>query len=140
MDPAVIERISPAAVVGSGLTYLGAFVREFPSHQGDLSIGGVKGFPPNVPDELHPATGYSITKPCAATGEPAVYEELDIGLAKPIDSSGGGWNGINVAYRIGSTHYVLTLNNFVFTCGPSTPAYAGCSRPATASPSPTGSS
>jgi hypothetical protein len=133
--PAIIERISPESVVGSGLTYLGAFVREFPSHAGELPLAGVKGFPPTVSDPLTPAAGYAITMPCVATGEPPVYQELDIGFAKPVGSSGGGWNGIDIAYRVGATQYVVSLNYFVFTCGPRTPAYAGCSGPPGGSPS-----
>lgn len=124
--PAIIESISPAAVVGSGLTYLGAYVREFPSHHGDQAIGGVRGFPPALPDVLHPAVGYAITMPCVATGEPPVYQELDIGFAKPSNSMGGGWKGIDIAYRIGETQYVVTLNYSVVTCGPRAPRWAEC--------------
>jgi hypothetical protein len=125
-DPAVIERVTPANVVGSGLHALGALVREFPSGTSDLGIGGVKGYPPVVPDKLRPAVGFAVTHVCVSTGVPPIYTELLVGVAKPPGSLGGGWDGINVAYRIGSRQYVVTLNYFVFTCGPHAPAWLHC--------------
>jgi hypothetical protein len=125
-DPAIIERVTPATVVGGGLRALGALVREFPNNPYDLGIISAPGYPPALPDKLHPAVGFAVTHACVSTGVPPIDTELLVGIAKPPGSAGGGWDGINVAYRIGSRQYVVTLNNFVFTCGPRTPAWLHC--------------
>ena len=125
--PAVVERISPATVAGGGLTYLGAFVRQYSTAHGyNDALAETNGFPPPVSGVLHPAIGFPVTTACAATGVPPIYTELDVGFGKPAHSTGGGWTGINVAYRIGATQYVVTLDYNVYSCGPSAPAVAAC--------------
>jgi len=133
--PAVVERISAASVAGSGLTYLGAYVRQYSTAQGyNNALGGMKGFPPAVPGVLHPADGFPVTTACTTTGVPPVYTELDVGFGKPAHSTGGGWTGIDVAYRVGATQYVVTLDYSVYSCGPSAPAIASCEAFTTPSP------
>ena len=131
-DPAIIESVSPASVVDSGLTYLGAFVREIPgltaasTHTG--AIGDIAGFPPTVSETLHPVAGSPVTHQCAGNGPQSPYTELDVGIGKPAHSTGGGWTGFTVDYRVGLTRYVVTWDTGLYACGPSAPG-GQCSPP-----------
>jgi len=116
-DPAVIESVSPAATVGSGFRILGTQIRQFkpaPAHTPILSLDG---YPPNLPDRLHPAVGFSVSNRCAAPGLPATYTELLIGIDHGAGNSGGGWRGIKVGYTAGGRHYAVTLGYDILICG-----------------------
>lgn len=132
MEPgksAVLESVYPAHAVGSGLQLLGARVREFQYPWGGSGIISQEGYPPDLPGPSHPLRGYVVQSPCGDSAPGAEYTELDVGVGKPAGSTGGGWNGIDVAYRVGSQRYVVTFDDFVDSCGPEAPAYAGCSGP-----------
>jgi hypothetical protein len=135
-DPAVIESISPAAEVGSGLNYLGAYVREIAPDTSVTSstggIGEVQGFPPNVTQTLHPVAGYRVTHRCSweeaqsATTASSPSTELDVGVGRRSPSAGGGWTGFTVAYSVGSTQYIATWDTGLYACGSGRPVSAMC--------------
>ena len=114
-DPAVIENVSPATSVGSGFRVLGVLARVLGA--GDGGIGNVAGYPPKVPQRLQPAAGFRVTNACAEGSPRPPAAELLVGLAKLPGSHGGGWTGTNVAYRVGSRQYVVTLNQSFYACG-----------------------
>jgi hypothetical protein len=138
-DPAIIESISPASQVGSGLNYLGAYVREIePDTSMTTSTGGigeVQGFPPKVTQRLHPIAGYRVTHECSweeaqsAANASSPYAELDVGMERRAPSAGGGWTGFTVAYSIGSTQYVATWDSGAYACGTGAPVSAMCTPP-----------
>jgi hypothetical protein len=125
-DPVMIESVSPASLVGDGLTYLGAFVREIPGLTDTSTrtgaIGNIAGFPPTVSETLRPVAGTPVTHPCTGNGPLSPYTELDVGVGKPAHSTGGGWTGFTVDYRVGLTQYIATWDTGLYACGPSQPA------------------
>lgn len=128
-DPAIIESVSPASTVGIGLNYLGAFVRDLPADPRD-GLGGSERFPPNVAEKLLPVSGYRVTHQCSWLGGQSlnsVYPastELDVGIGRRSQSTGGGWTGYTVAYVVDSTQYVATWDNGIYACGQDAPASA----------------
>jgi hypothetical protein len=116
-DPAVIQSVGPVTTVGSGFRFLGASIRQFkpsPSHTPILSLSG---YPPQLPDSLHPAVGFSVSNRCVAGGLPTTYTELLIGFDHGSGSTGGGWHGIKVGYSAGGRHFVVTLGYDIMVCG-----------------------
>ncbi len=83
---------------------------------------------------LHPVAGYAVAQQCNSSGgEPvgtASASELDTGVGRPAGSTGGGWSGLTVNYRVGSTQYVVTFDAGLYACGPGAPAASGCNQPA----------
>jgi hypothetical protein len=127
-QPAVLSDVAPHATVGSGFVFLGTRVREFTYEPLVHSfISSVVGFPPPttyVPDALHEVAGFAVTSPCSQPPSGASTELLT-GLARSGDD-GGGWQGIDVAYTVGTQSYVLFINEDLLICGTSVPL---CSPP-----------
>lgn len=138
-DPVTIESVSPASEVGSGLNYLGAYVREIqPDTSMTTSTGGigtVQGFPPKVTQTLHPVAGYRVTDACSSEGAQSAtsvfpaYTELDVGIGRRAGPAGGGWTGFTIAYSVGSTQYVATWDTAIYACGTGTPVGTMCTPP-----------
>ncbi len=128
-DPVILESIAPTAEQGNGLRLIGAFVRLIPVDAGG-AIGEIPGFPPQVSEVLQPIDGYAVTQQCNFnSSEPPVptsTTEIDMGVANPVGSTGGGWSGVTVDYRVGATQYVVTFDAPLYICGPSAPAAAQC--------------
>jgi hypothetical protein len=120
-DPVVIESVTPATVIDSGLRYLGAFVREIPANASSQIGGNTAGFPPAVTEALHPVAGYPVTHPCDWSGVRAAVTELDIGVGRVATTTGGGWTGFSVDYRVGATQYIVTWDTGLYACGSSAP-------------------
>lgn len=78
---------------------------------------------PNVPDRLVPVKGFTVRNRCSVSNRypPGPYDELDIGLQRVPGSEGGGWKGVDVAYAVGGSRYVVTLAYGLYTCGTSVP-------------------
>jgi hypothetical protein len=135
IDPAIIQSVSPASLVGSGLTFLGAFVREIPAGPSGAptsgSIGTVEGYPPTISGAHHAVAGYPVTHQCSTNGshQPFPYTELDVGVARAAHASGGGWTGFTVAYIVDSTPYVVTWDTGLYACGPGASVSALCAPP-----------
>jgi hypothetical protein len=133
-DAVILESIAPTSKAGTGLRFLGAVVRVIHPGTND-SIGEEAGYPPRVTDVLHPVAGYRVTQQCNFTrdgqpnGQPQPTTELDVGIGKPPGSTGGGWSGFNVAYRVGTTQYIATWDTGFWICGPTAPAAASCEQP-----------
>ncbi len=116
--PAVIEAVNPATLLGSGSRFLGALVRTFVRSASDTMIISMQGYPPpSVSDHLDPAVGASVAITCATSDEPAApFTELLIGFSVDGDA-GGGWDGVDVAYRLGASHYILHVTETIVRCG-----------------------
>ncbi len=114
-DPAVIESIGPDRVVGAGWQYLGASVRVFVPSSGHTPIISMDRYPPALPDGLQPASGFGVTTPCGPVGA-GPYTELLLGFA-PTGATGGGWDGIDVTYRVAGVEYVLVVRQAFVQCG-----------------------
>ena len=135
-DAVILESISPSSDAGTGLDFLGAVVRVIHAGAND-SIGEEAGYPPRVTEVLHPVAGYRVTQQCNFTlggkpndqPQPTTTAELDVGVGKPAVSTGGGWTGFNVAYRVGATEYIATWDTGFWICGPTAPAAASCEQP-----------
>jgi hypothetical protein len=121
--PAIIERVYPEETVGAGFRFVGALAHEIDLGAG--SIGEIGGFPPRVAGKLVPASEFPVIYPCSPKAH-GPYTELLVGIGKPPGSTGGGWVGIDVAYRVGARQYVVTLPQSYYACGPSAPAAAAC--------------
>jgi hypothetical protein len=115
-EPAIIESIGPDEVVGSSWRLLGASVRVFTPSEGHSPIISMDGYPPALPDTLQPAVGFGVTTPCGDVASGVAYTELLIGL-EPTDPAGGGWDGIDVTYRVGGTESVLVVGQAFVQCG-----------------------
>lgn len=113
--PAVIESIGPDRVVGSDWRSIGASVRVFTPSSGHTTIISMDRYPPALPDALLPAIGFSVATPCGDVGS-GPYTELLIGFA-PTDPAGGGWDGIDVTYRVAGVTYVLVVRQAFVQCG-----------------------
>jgi hypothetical protein len=113
--PAVIEKVEPDQVVGAGWHYLGASVRVFTPSEGHSTIISIDGYPPPLPDVLQSAVGFGVTTTCGPVGT-GPYTELLIGL-EPVGTAGGGWDGIDVTYRVGGAEYVLVVRQALVQCG-----------------------
>lgn len=123
--PAVIESVGPDKVVGTSWQYLGASVRVFTPSDGHSPIISMDGYPPALQDPLQNAVGFAVTTPCGDPASGVPYTELLIGFA-PTDAAGGGWDGIDVTYKVGETQYVLVVGQAFVQCGTaSLPAYCG---------------
>jgi hypothetical protein len=123
-EPAVIESVGPDKVVGSDWHLLGASVRVFTPSSGHSTIVSMDGYPPPLPDSLQPAIGFAVTTPCGDVGS-GPYTELLIGF-EPTDPAGGGWDGIDVSYRVGGVEYVLVVGQAFVQCGTAPlPGYCG---------------
>ncbi|MGA7987255.1 MAG: hypothetical protein WCB51_02530 [Candidatus Dormiibacterota bacterium] len=131
-DPVILEGIAPVSATGDGLQFLGAFTRLIPADTGG-AIGSEAGFPPHVLQVLQPVAGFAVTQQCNFNSDtppvPTSTSEIDVGVGKPVGSTGGGWPGYAVTYRVGSTQYVVTLDGPVYICGPTAPAAAQCNHP-----------
>jgi hypothetical protein len=114
-EPAVIESIGPDRIVGSNWQYLGASVRVFTPSAGHTTIISMDGYPPPLPDTIQTAVGFGVTTPCGDVGN-GPYTELLIGLA-PGDPAGGGWDGIDVTYRVAGVESVLVVRQAFVQCG-----------------------
>ncbi len=138
--PAVIELVDPGLSLGSGSRFLGALVRTFVRSASDTMIISIEGYPPpSVSDHLDPAAGASVIATCATSDEPTTpFTELLIGFSVDGDS-GGGWDGVDVAYHLGANHYILHVTETIVRCGAglapgicSTPPLAATNPPARA--------
>jgi hypothetical protein len=131
-DPVILESLSPVGGGGAAPSFLGAFVRKIPADSG-FGIGSEQGFPPAVSERLYPVDGYQITQQCnfnqPASATRTASIELDVGIGRPSSFTGGGWSGLIVSYRVGSTQYVATFDGNLYLCGPTAPAASGCKPP-----------
>jgi len=116
-QPAVIESVAPTKTVGDGFRFLGAQVRQFAPTRSHTPILSLDGYPPALPDTLHPAKGFSVTTPCSKNGLPPTYTELLIGFDRASTAGGGGWRGIDVTYATGGRRHVVTLGYDILICG-----------------------
>ena len=122
-EPAVIKSVGPAQSVGSGYRSLGAGIRRFTPTTDHTPVIGLPVWPPDpkvVPDQLAPIDGYAVTTPCSQDPQ-APYTELLIGLGRQ-GTDGGGWNGVDVAYRVGRAERILAIDQKLFICGPAVAA------------------
>ncbi len=128
----ILESLATVSGGGSPPNFLGAFVREIPSGASG-GIGSEQGFPPVVSEMLYPVDGYQVTQQCnfnqATPAIPPPFIELDLGIGRPPSFTGGGWSGLTVNYRVGSTQYVATFDAPLFLCGPTAPTTSGCNPP-----------
>jgi hypothetical protein len=128
-DPVILESIAPVSATGNSLHLLGAFARLIPADTGG-AIGSVTGFPPRVSQVLRPVDGFAVTQQCNFNSNtppvPTSTSEIDVGVGRLAGSTGGGWPGYTVTYRVGATQYVATLDGPVYICGPTAPAAAQC--------------
>ena len=122
-QPAVIDSVGPAATVGSGFRFLGAYIRQFTYTRKNTPIGSVDGYPPSLPDTLHPVTGFSVSIPCQRAAFGSRYTELLIGFGRGTGTDGGGWRGIKVGYTVGGRHRIVTLGYNILICGSSVTDY-----------------
>ncbi|HVD47862.1 MAG TPA: hypothetical protein VNG70_11330 [Candidatus Limnocylindria bacterium] len=123
-DPAVLDgSVAPTKTFGSGFQYLGAFVRQFKRSEGSTPMISVDGFPPQVPDPLHPVHEYSVNDRCQhpKTDRSAPYTELVLGFGRGTETGGGGWMGVDVGYTSGGHHHVVSLGYYFMICGPAAP-------------------
>jgi hypothetical protein len=118
-EPALIDSVGPAATVGSGFRFLGASIRQFTYTGEHTPIGSVDGYPPSLPDTLHPVTGFSVSTPCQRVAMGSTYTELLIGFGRGTGTDGGGWRGIKVGYMVGGRHRIVTLGYNMLICGSS---------------------
>jgi hypothetical protein len=119
-DRIIIESVGPTEAVGSGVEYLGSRYR-FLDFQGDGAgqdtIGSVEGFPPPsiAPETLVEAVGAELTYHCEPE-YPTAYPELLLGFRGGPGLS-GGWHGIDVGYRAGWRHRVVSIRYDLLLCG-----------------------
>jgi hypothetical protein len=120
-DRVVVESIGPTMPVGSGVTFLGGRIRTLDLTTGtpeeQMAVGSVEGFPPPsiAPDTLVEAVGATVTHRCEPE-MPKAYTELLVGFQGGPGVS-GGWHGIDVAYRAGWRHRVVSLSYDLLLCG-----------------------
>jgi hypothetical protein len=118
-----LRSVVPTRTIGTGARDLGAFIRTFTLAGNHMSIVGVEGFPPglpDVPDDLFPVADTVVSSACYGSfGDP--YTELLVGLGL-ADSGGGGWNGIDVRYVADGRELILHLNHDLLICGPAVEA------------------
>ncbi|HEY4867252.1 MAG TPA: hypothetical protein VIK45_17260 [Candidatus Dormibacteraeota bacterium] len=117
-QPATIDSVGPAKTVGAGFRFLGAEIRQFATARGHMPIGSVDGYPPQLPDPLQPAVGFSVSTRCTKSGLPPTYTELLIGVDRKAGGDGGGWRGIKVGYTVGGRHRAVILGFDILVCGP----------------------
>jgi hypothetical protein len=119
--PAIIDSVAPTRQLGTGARFLGAVIRTFTRSSSDTMIISIHGFPPaEVPDMLSPAVGAQVSIACGPLGagdDPsAPITELLVGFT--VDgNSGGGWEGVDIGYSIGSTHHILEVGETIVRCG-----------------------
>jgi hypothetical protein len=118
-DSAVIESIGPTQTVGAGAQFVGARLRTLDFRSGPPfpdSIGGVRDFPPPSipPGDLVEAIGASVTHVCEREN-PKAYTELLLGL-QAISNEAGGWHGVDVGYRSGWRHRVVSIQYNLLLC------------------------
>jgi hypothetical protein len=121
----IIDSVAPNQSVGKGYRFLGAVAREFVPNSNDTPIISVDYYPPSstvVPDTLHDIYGYAVTTPCSLDPG-ALYTELLIGMTV-TNSDGGGWQGVDVGYKVGGRHRILVINYGILICGNSVPRCA----------------
>jgi hypothetical protein len=121
-QPAVLESIAPARTTGDGFDVLGARARQIDLATGDKPIMSVSGFPPhlplgsNQPVALAALDGFRVSARCGDTSH--TYDELLVGLDAVQGAHGGGWLGIDVTYRVGSSTHIVELPYDFLICGP----------------------
>jgi hypothetical protein len=127
-EPAVLDgSVGATSIVGNGMRYLGARVREFIPSEVDTPIGSAEAFPPTFPivrDALHQVQGFAVTHPCQIRNPDATvpYTELMLGLGAATVTGGGGWIGIDIGYAAGGHHHVVSTAWNILVCGPLVPA------------------
>ena len=125
---ATLESVQPAVSAGA-YRLLGITVRQFVPTPSDTPIYAAEGFPPAMPDDLVQIGGYVVTTPCPpAFG--ALSTELLVGLGVQ-GTDGGGWRGVDVAYRSDGVRRILHIDNDAVICGK---AVADLCAPASPSP------
>jgi hypothetical protein len=127
-ESAVLDgTVQGAAVIAGELTFVGA--RAGRVARGETIVDSVQGFPPQVETALGPAAGYVVTTPCDLKPNPsAAFTVFDFGVRSPAGHQGGGWNLIEIGYRVHGFHHVLTVDSSVYICGVQMPADV-CSDP-----------
>jgi hypothetical protein len=125
-QPATLDgSVTPTKTVGNDFRYLGALVREFTPSQGGRPMISVTGFPPAVPETLHPVKGFVVRYRCQPGPNPdrsVPYTELLIGFGRGPSTSGGGWMGVDVGYTAGGHHHVVSIGYDILICGSAAPA------------------
>jgi hypothetical protein len=132
-EPATLDgAVTATNTIGTDFRFLGAFMREFTASRSHTPIGSMDGFPPNLPDTLHPVKGFAVKYRCQHPNpDPSVpYTELLIGFGRGTGTSGGGWMGVDVGYTAGGHHHVVSLGYDLLICGSAAPArYCGNLKP-----------
>jgi len=123
--PAILDgSVKATTTVGSPFVFLGAFIRQPVAARGEVLVGGIENFPPQVPGPPGPPLlaekGFAVAGHCQPRA--AVYAELDVGLGRGSGKDGGGWEGVDVGYTVGGRAYVVSLGTYVFLCGSAAPA------------------
>jgi hypothetical protein len=118
-DRVVVDSVRPTAPVGSGVTFLGGRVRSLDFLKGtpdQTAIGSVEGFPPPsvAPDTMVDAVGATVTYHCERE-YPTAYTELLLGFGGAAGAT-GGWHGVDVGYRAGWRHHVLSIRYDLLLC------------------------
>lgn len=114
-EEVILESVAPTGGFGS-FRYLGARVREFTPSATNNPIFSNNGFPPDVPDDLHPVEGYHVTAGCSLDVRTTTYTEILLGIGRDGDG-GGGWTGEEITYRVGDRQYILELKFAIAVCG-----------------------
>ena len=97
---------------------MGAVIRRFVRTADNSMILSQHGFPPpDISDRLEPAVGAQVIATCDAFDDPSLpITELLVGFDVAGDG-GGGWEHLDIAYRVGSKHYVLEVAETIVRCG-----------------------
>jgi len=118
--PVTVLAVAPDKTVGDGYRVLGVLARHITNTAVDSPIIGVGGYPPTLPNALHPdrlvpAANFVVTSSCSnKTG----YDELLVGWDNAHTTQGGGWLGIDVTYRAAGHNHVVSLPYEILICGP----------------------
>jgi hypothetical protein len=141
--PAVLKSVAPARTTGDGFRVLGVRARKIDLSKGDKPIMSVSGFPPRLPlgsshpDTLSAVDGFRVAAKCGDITHS--YDELLVGLDAVQGAHGGGWLGIDVTYRVGSSTHVVELPYDFFICGPDVArAYHVCAEEVSRASTPSG--
>lgn len=118
--PVTVLTVEPDKTVGDGYRVLGVLARHITNTAVDTPIIGVNGYPPTLPNAVHPdrlvpAADFVVTSSCS---NKTSYDELLVGWDNAHTSQGGGWLGIDVTYSAAGHTHVVRLPYEILICGP----------------------
>jgi hypothetical protein len=119
-EPVTVLTVAPGNTVGDGYRVLGVLARHITNTAVDTPIIGVNGYPPILPNAVHPdrlvpAADFVVTSSCS---NKTTYDELLVGWDNAHTTQGGGWLGIDVTYRAAGHDHVVILPYEILICGP----------------------